>query len=94
MRNVITIGRRSKKEVVSNLESIRTTVQKHFSQGRSKISRILCEEWELMVRPISRGERRQWRGLVQQFHYLGDQVIAGKHLLIGTGFLWEDSSDS
>lgn len=35
----------------------------------------------LIVRPISRQERHQWRGLVDRFHYLGDQVIIGEHLL-------------
>ena len=35
----------------------------------------------LMVRPISRQGRRQWRSLVDQFHYLGAQVIIGEHLL-------------
>ena len=34
-----------------------------------------------MVRPISRQGRRQWRSLVDQFHYLGAQVIIGEHLL-------------
>jgi hypothetical protein len=35
----------------------------------------------LTVRLIDRHERREWRGLVGRFHYLGDKVIAGEHLL-------------
>lgn len=127
----------------SDIDRIRSLIEADFDKGRTRISQILCEEWNwkqpsgrlkeyacrdlllrleewghiklpprkrgllgpaqarritqlplfdaspvligdlhsLLVRPISRQERREWRGLVQHFHYLGDKVIAGEHIL-------------
>lgn len=36
---------------------------------------------KLVVRPISPDERLHWRYLMEHYHYLGDRVIVGEHLL-------------
>ena len=45
---------RSRELSFQDIESIRSTITKHYSRGRSYISRILCREWN-WVQPPSTG---------------------------------------
>jgi hypothetical protein len=35
----------------------------------------------LVVRPVEKTERLKWRILVDRYHYLGDKIIVGEHIL-------------
>ena len=125
----------------SDIEFIRSMIERYFSEGRTRIAHRLCEFWDwrqpsgqlkefacrdlllrleewghitlpprlrikvqrasvkdqplpvipdsveegdldsVIVRPILSKERLGWRVLTDRFHYLGDQVIPGEHLL-------------
>lgn len=38
---------------------------------------------DLIVKPIEKNERLGWRILMENFHYLGDKMIVGEHILYG-----------